>query len=46
MRLNEAEITGIQGFGNYTSVDKLSGDELDNIIAQLVSSAGGLESYK
>jgi hypothetical protein len=46
MRLNGAEITGIKGFDNYAPVDKLSGDELDNIIAQLVSSAGGLESYK
>jgi hypothetical protein len=33
MKLNEAEITGIEGFGNNTAVDKLSGDELDKIFS-------------
>ena len=34
---NNKEIMGIAGFGNYSSVDKLSGDELDNIITQIVT---------
>jgi hypothetical protein len=33
MKLNNAEIVGIEGFGNNTAIDKLSGDELDNIIS-------------
>lgn len=39
------EITGIAGFGNYSSVDKLSGDELDNIFAQLTTISNNTEKY-
>ena len=46
MKLNNAEIVGIEGFGNNTAVDKLSGDELDNIISQLSVVAGDKKQYE
>ena len=46
MKANNAEIVGIEGFGNNTVVGDLTTAEMQNIFKQLVESAGKLEDYQ